>query len=66
MDALLARPAAGAVEPGEPDRFQYELTVVTGERRHRVRLGEREIDERLRPLIDRLERDAGRAARGET
>ena len=58
VDALLSRePAEGAVA-GAPDRFQYDLTVVAGERHHRVRLGEHEIDERLRPLIDRLERDA--------
>jgi hypothetical protein len=58
VDALLSRePAEGAVA-GAPDRFQYDVTVVTGKRQHRVRLGEHEIDERLRPLIGRLERDA--------
>ena len=58
VDVLLGRdPAEGAVT-GEPDRFQYEVTVVTGEYRHRVQLGEREIDESVRPLIECLERDA--------
>jgi len=63
VDALLTRQPAEQAEAGEPDRFQYDVTVVAGERRHRVRLGEREIDERLRPLIDCLERDATPAPR---
>ena len=59
LDALLARePAGAAARAGAPDRFQYDVTVIAGGRRHRVRLGEREIDENLRALIDRLERDA--------
>jgi hypothetical protein len=63
VDALLGRePVEGAVA-GDPDRFQYDVTVVAGDRRHQVRLGEREIDEQLRPLIDRLERDAAPARR---
>jgi emfourin len=48
----------GAREVGDPDRFQYDITVVSGERRHHVRIGERDVDDRLRPLIDRVERDA--------
>jgi hypothetical protein len=63
VDALLAREAAGGAVAGEPDRFQYEVTVVAGAQRHRVLLGEREIDEPLRPLIDRLDRDAKPVAR---
>ena len=59
LEALLARAPAGATaRAGAPDRFQYDVTVVTGDRRHHVRLGERELDEPLRALIDRLERDA--------
>jgi hypothetical protein len=58
LDALLSRDAAEGAVAGEPDRYQYDITVVTAERRHQVRLGEREIDEHLRPLIERLERDA--------
>ena len=58
VDALLGRQAAEAVQAGEPDRFQHDVTVVAGERRHHVRLAEAEIDAQLRPLIDSLERDA--------
>lgn len=58
VDAVLSQAAAAGPRPGAPDRHQYDLTVVTGDRRHHVRLGESEIDERLRPLINRLERDA--------
>jgi hypothetical protein len=58
VDALLSRAPVGATEVGDPDRFQYDITVVTGERRHHVRIGEREVDDRLRPLIDRVEREA--------
>lgn len=67
VDALLSRePAEAAEQAGEPDRFQYDLTVIVGDRRHRVQLGERQIDERLRPLIECLERDAAPAARRST
>ena len=59
LAALLARePAGAAARAGAPDRFQYDVTVVTGGRRHQVRLGERELDGDLRALIDRLERAA--------
>ena len=59
LDALLERPPAGsAARAGAPDRFQYDVTVVAGETRHHVQLGERDVDEPLRALIDRLERDA--------
>jgi hypothetical protein len=59
LDALLAREPAGAAgRGGAPDRFQYDVTVVAGDRRHSVRLGERDVDEPLRALIDRLERAA--------
>ena len=59
LDALLARePAGSAARAGAPDRFQYDVTVIAGDHRHRVRLGERELDDDLRALIDRLERAA--------
>ena len=58
VDALLSRAPAEGAQAGAPDRFQYDVTVIAGDHRHRVRLGEREIDDRLRALIDRLERDA--------
>ncbi len=58
VDALLERAPAPAARAGAPDRFQYDLTVVAGDHRHHVQLGERELDGPLRALIDRLERDA--------
>jgi Emfourin len=58
VDALLSRAPAEGTVAGAPDRFQYDVTVVAGGRHHHVRLGEQEIDEQLRPLIDRLERAA--------
>ena len=59
LDALLAREPAGATaRAGAPDRFQYDVTVIEGDRRHTVRLGEPEIEPDLRALIDRLERAA--------
>lgn len=65
VDALLSRPPAEGASAGHPDRFQYDVTVVAGDRHHHVRLGEHEIDERLRPLIDCLERDGAPGAAGE-
>jgi CHASE2 domain-containing sensor protein len=58
VDALLRRAPAEQPAPGRPDRYQYDITVVAGDRRHHVRLGEWEIDDELRALIDRAERDA--------
>ena len=66
VDALLSRQPAEEAEAGEPDRFQYDVTVVAGERRHHVRLDEAEIDDGLRPLIDCLERDATPATKRPT
>jgi hypothetical protein len=62
IDALLSRDPPTEDAPGEPDRYQYDITVVSGARRHHVRLGEGDVDEQLRPLIDRVERDATPAA----
>ena len=56
--AVLAREPATAAVPGAPDRQQYDVSVVVGEETHHVRLGEQEVDDRLRPLIQRLVRDA--------
>ncbi len=55
---VLSRAPAEQARAGAPDRFQYGVTVIAGDRRHRVRLGEREVDGHVRALIDRLERDA--------
>ena len=57
LDALMARPPAGAAARADaPDRFQYDVTLVSGGARHHVQLGERDVDGTLRALIDRLER----------
>ena len=65
LDALLERPAAGtAARAGAPDRFQYDITLVAGGRRRHVRIGEHELDEPLRALVDRLERAAAPEAGG--
>jgi emfourin len=63
LDALLVREAAGreAIR-GMPDEFQYDVTVVCGARRHRVRLAESDLDEVLGPLIRRLETESRPAA----
>ena len=58
LDALLARPPAADAVAGAPDRQQYDVSVVVGGKTHHVRLGEHEVDERVRPLIRRLEREA--------
>ncbi|MEA2242185.1 MAG: Emfourin, partial [Solirubrobacteraceae bacterium] len=58
LDALLSRPPAEQARSGAPDRFQYDVTVIAGDRRHHVQLGEREVDGPMRALIDRLEREA--------
>jgi hypothetical protein len=58
LEALLNRAGAEQARAGAPDRFQYDVTVIAGNRRHRVQLGEREVDGHMRALIDRLEREA--------
>jgi emfourin len=58
LDALLALPPAAEAVAGAPDRQQYDVSVVVGGKTHHVRLGEHEVDERVRPLIKRLEREA--------
>jgi hypothetical protein len=40
--------------PGTPDRFQYDLAVTFEDRRYEVNLGETEVPETARPLLDRL------------
>jgi hypothetical protein len=40
--------------PGRPDRFQYDLTVALDDRVYRVTLGEAELPDRVRPLVDKL------------
>ncbi|MGH2767239.1 MAG: protealysin inhibitor emfourin [Actinomycetota bacterium] len=50
LPALSERPR----RPGGPDRFQYDLAVTLGDRRYQVTVGEAEVPETLRPLLDRL------------
>jgi hypothetical protein len=40
--------------PGRPDRFQYDLTVRVDDRRYQVTLGEADLPESVRPLVDKL------------
>lgn len=47
-------PAGRRAEGGRPDRFQYDLTVTRGGRRHQVSVGETEVGPQLRPLVDAL------------
>jgi hypothetical protein len=51
FDAL----AAGTGAPARaPDRFQYDLVVRRGKRRHALSLGESQVPPELRPLLDHL------------
>jgi hypothetical protein len=40
--------------PGGPDRFQYDLTVTRDESRYQVSVGETDVPDSLRPLLNRL------------
>jgi hypothetical protein len=46
--------SAGGPGAGRPDRFQYDLSITIDDRRYEVSLGEAEVPETLRPLLDRL------------
>jgi hypothetical protein len=50
LPALAERPRT----PGAPDRFQYDLTVTLEDGSYQVTLGEAEVPETCRPLLDRL------------
>jgi hypothetical protein len=50
LPALAERPRRA----GGPDRFQYDLTVTLEDRRYEVTLGDDEVPETARPLLDRL------------
>ncbi|MGH2653895.1 MAG: protealysin inhibitor emfourin [Actinomycetota bacterium] len=50
LPALAGRPRG----PGRPDRFQYDLVVTVEDGRYEVTLGEAEVPETARPLLDRL------------
>lgn len=51
LDALASRPAAA---PSGADRYQYDVTVTAGGRRHSLRFGEADVPAELRPLLDAL------------
>jgi hypothetical protein len=63
VDALREYQPADQPVAGAPDRYQYDITVVGGEYRHHVRIGEPQVDDRLRALIDRMEREATPSSR---
>jgi hypothetical protein len=52
FDALAAR--ASEATHRAPDRFQYDLVVSQGGRRHELSLGESAVTPELRPLLDYL------------
>lgn len=56
LDALERQPAQQAL----PDEFRYDLTVVRGDRRHHVVVGDRGAPPELRALLARLVELAGR------
>jgi hypothetical protein len=58
IDALHEYQPADQPAAGAPDRYQYDLTIIAGDQRHHVRLGEPQVDDRLRALIDRMELEA--------
>ena len=47
-------PAAFTSLPGEPDRFQYKLTIENEGRRHTVDMAESNAPDSIRPLLRRL------------
>lgn len=49
---------------GPPDRFEYQLVIERDGERHEVTIGESEVPESLRPLIDRMMAEARRRPEG--
>jgi hypothetical protein len=49
---LRALPFGRPPAPGQPDRFQYEITVTEDARSRSAQLGETELPEGIRPIID--------------
>jgi hypothetical protein len=43
-----------ALPPGMPDRYQYDLTVTAGDRRHSLTFHEPGVPPELQPLVDAL------------
>lgn len=45
------RPGPG---PGRPDRFQYDIAVNIDDRRYRVTVGEADLPDSAKPLVEKL------------
>jgi hypothetical protein len=60
---LKSLPAANA-RSGQPDRFQYALTVDDGKQTQTVHFGEREASEGVRLLLDAVWRQAEEQSSG--
>jgi hypothetical protein len=56
--SALERPALERA--GQPDRYQYDLSVQQGDRVYRMTYGETELPDELRPLVDKLTKRATR------
>lgn len=50
--SALARPALEAA--GQPDRYQYDISIQQGDRTYQLSYGEANLPPQLRPLVDRL------------
>jgi hypothetical protein len=59
FDAIEARSAQAV-----PDAFQYELEVTTGGHHRRLTVGDRQVPDMLRPLVDQLTELARERRRG--
>lgn len=55
LDALEAQGRGAAAAP---DRFQYDLTIESGERRYGFTYGESALPPELKPLVERLVQEA--------
>jgi hypothetical protein len=56
-------PSKGPTPPRGADRYQYTLTVDTGDRTHQVQVTEDQLSQNLRSLIDWLPQASARASK---
>ncbi len=49
---LHALPFGRQPPPGQPDRFRYEITVTEGSQTRSAQIGEAELPDGLRPLVE--------------
>jgi hypothetical protein len=54
--AALARPPVERA--GQPDRFQYDISIEQGDQVYQMSYGENELPEQLQPLVRRLTKRA--------